>query len=396
MLLDNEFTGDMRVENEVRSLQKKGHKVTVLSLNFGNCPNEEIYHGAKIIRIPVSLKWKKRMKGLSNTWLDLYTQFWSYHLTQYLQNHHIDALHIHDLYLVGAGLKTRRKGSYSFSIVADLHENYPAALENYSFVKKFPAKYIVSIKKWRETEKKWLQEVDRVITVIEEAKQRYQSIGIDPNQIYIVPNYVAKEEFLSTYGEASNQKYSSTDKSFTATYIGGFDIHRGLETVVEAIPKINQKIDRFKLVLVGSGANMDDLKRRAQSLKVEHQISFEGWQKPAMLPRYIEKSDICLIPHLKTEHTDHTIPHKLFQYFLLQKPVIVSDCAPLKRIVEDTQAGYVFPSQNVHKFAETMIKAHQNLEQLNTMGKLGEKAVHKYYNWTTSEQNLLALYHSLS
>ena len=35
MILDNEFTGDLRVENEVISLQKAGNKVFVLCLNFG-------------------------------------------------------------------------------------------------------------------------------------------------------------------------------------------------------------------------------------------------------------------------------------------------------------------------------------------------------------------------
>ena len=35
MLLDNEFTGDMRVENEVMSLTEMGHRVTVLCLSFG-------------------------------------------------------------------------------------------------------------------------------------------------------------------------------------------------------------------------------------------------------------------------------------------------------------------------------------------------------------------------
>jgi hypothetical protein len=47
MVLDNEFTGDLRVENEVQALRRGGFNVFVLCLNFGNKPSIEEYHGAK-------------------------------------------------------------------------------------------------------------------------------------------------------------------------------------------------------------------------------------------------------------------------------------------------------------------------------------------------------------
>ena len=47
-------------------------------------------------------------------------------------------------------------------------------------------------------------------------------------------------------------------------------------------------------------------------------------------------------PHEDFEHTQTTVPHKLFQYMMGRKTVLVSDCAPLKRIIGDNEAGYVF------------------------------------------------------
>ncbi len=72
MILDNEFTGDMRVENEVISLSKAGYKVFVLCFNHGNKKAHEDFHGAHIIRIPLSKFRKNKMKGLVNTFIDPY------------------------------------------------------------------------------------------------------------------------------------------------------------------------------------------------------------------------------------------------------------------------------------------------------------------------------------
>ncbi|TVR76794.1 MAG: glycosyltransferase family 1 protein [Saprospirales bacterium] len=394
MILDNEFTGDMRVENEVIALQEAGHQVFVLCLNHGNKPPEEDFHGAKIIRLPLS-KWRtKKMRALVNSFFDPYTLFWKKELIKLFKVYQIDAIHAHDLYLVGAALKARRSNKRQIRVVADLHENYPHALKNYKFTNKFPGKYIISIKKWEKTEIEWLNEVDHIITVIEEAVDRYTSLGINPKKIHVVPNYVNAAEFLDKTGLPEIKEPNTAEP--TALYIGGFDLHRGLESVVRALPAINKEFPNFKLTLVGTGSNEEDLKQLAAELGVTQKIEFMGWRKPAELPGLIKKATLCLIPHLKSIHTDHTIPHKLFHYMIMGKPVLVSNCKPLERIVKETGAGEVFQSNNPSDFAEKVQKLLGNTQRLKSMGEKGQKAVLKTYNWEDGKAQLLNLYNTTS
>ena len=60
MILDNEFTGDLRVENEITALQKAGHQVFLLCLNFGGKKDYEEFGGAKIFRMSLCCKKKER------------------------------------------------------------------------------------------------------------------------------------------------------------------------------------------------------------------------------------------------------------------------------------------------------------------------------------------------
>ena len=394
MILDNEFSGDMRVENEVISLRQAGFEVFILCLNHGKKLQYEDFHGAKIIRIPIKEWWKKKMKGLTNTIVDPYTFFWSRKIKSFVEDNKIDIIHVHDLYLVGAALKAKNILRDPIKIVADLHENYPEALKHYKFTKTFPGKFLISIPKWEKTEIEWLKKVDFVITVIEEAVDRYVQLGVPKETLVVVANYVNEDEFrIDSLKEDIIKRFSNKK---VISYLGAFDIHRGLETLVEAFNKVLSTNKNVELLLVGDGRNAVELQNRVKELRISKNVHFEGWQGAEKLPSYISISSICVIPHLKTEHTDNTIPHKLFHYMLLQKPVITSDCKPLKRIVEAVDSGLVFESGNAKDLAEKILVLLKDPNLCELKGQNGLRAVKEKYNWEVTSKNLINLYKKLS
>lgn len=392
MILDNEFTGDLRVENEVETLVKAGFNVKVLCFSHGKKPLRELYKGGEIMRIPIKKLYKNKMKGLCNTPFDLYTPYWSKKIKQFVTQENIDVIHVHDLYLVGGALKAKAKIKKPLPIVADLHENYPEALKYYKFSNTFPGNIIISIKRWQKIEVEWLNKVDKIIVVVEEAYERIKKLGIPEDKIFCVSNYVNHLEFLSSF-KIENHTVQTED--ITLTYVGGFDWHRGINTAIEALPHILKHFTKVKLNLVGDGINIHELKNLCKQLKVENYVNFTGWLNPKQLPEIIHQSSICFIPHIKTNHTDNTMPHKLLQYMLLKKPVLSSNCNSLVRIIEDTKAGEIFESGNANDFAQKVLKMIANPNLLNDYGKNGYEAVMNKYNWDKTAKNLINLYKNL-
>ena len=76
----------------------------------------------------------------------------------------------------------------------DLHENWPVLL-NLSSHTQTLGKLLFSEKQWRNYEKEVLGQVDGIITVIEEAKDRLIEIGIDSDKIEVVSNYLNLNTF---------------------------------------------------------------------------------------------------------------------------------------------------------------------------------------------------------
>jgi len=392
MLLDKEFYGDLRVENEVQALSAAGFKVYVYCFMFNGTFREDDYHGATIVNIPVSKKFIYKLRGLTNTIFNFYPGYLVRTIKKYIAQHQIDALHIHDLYLFEAGLRIKNLFK-NIILIGDLHENYVEGLKYYKFANTFPGNVLISIKKWQASEVEWCSKFDYLITVIEEAVERYKNLGIPENKFSVVPNYVNLDTFLTDKIDKSIvRKFKD---NFSVIYVGGFDVHRGLEVAIKAVPFVVNKIENFKLVLVGTGRNFEDLVSLAKSLNIEKYISFEGWQPVKKLSSYIEASSICLIPHLKTQHTDNTIPHKLFQYMVFEKPVIASNCKPLERILNKENAGLVYNANNSEELAESILTLYKNPELRMEMGKRGKEAVISKYNWKEAAKNLISLYQNI-
>ena len=179
MVLESEFKADYRVENEIEQLIKLGNEVTVACYSFSGTNHNEKRDGYTIVRKKISSFIYKTSVGALK--FNFYFNFWKKYLSFLLEEKNYDVIHIHDLPLAKVGLDLRKK--YRIPVIMDLHENWPALVSLSTHTQTFLGKLLSSEKQWRNYEKEVLGQVDWIITVIEEAKERLIGIGIDSNKI---------------------------------------------------------------------------------------------------------------------------------------------------------------------------------------------------------------------
>ena len=121
-------------------------------------------------------------------------------------------------------------------------------------------------------------------------------------------------------------------------------------------------------------------------------VIFTGWVDFKYVPTYIHISDVCLVPHHSSGHTETTIPHKIFQYMLMCKPIIVTDVGPLARVARLANSGIIVPSGGYDEMADAVIKLYNNPELVEDFGKNGREAVINGLNWETDADKLCKLY----
>ena len=393
------YPEDIRVTKEAMSLVEAGFEVHLLCQSKpGQTAYEKLSSGVHVhreeitLRTPESTGAKQRMRSfVRNLAIDRPRHEWRNAISRFVHDAGIDVLHCHDLPALPVACEVAR--DCAVPIVADLHENWPGftitGLHQLPVWKQVLRRRLYG--QWKRLEQKFLPQCNRV--VVEEAAQRIRnSCSVAAEKLVVVSN----TEDASTLVTGNESFVNCFPGRWTATYVGGIGPHRGIDTSIRAAAIAGPKVPGFQLAVVGpSELQIPRLERLIHEAGADDYVTIIRKVPSAQVPDYIRSSQVCLVPHNDTEHTNTTVPHKLFQYMLLERPVLVSDCPPLERIVRAAGCGEVFRRNDADHMAELLMKMHSDPQQLDAWAVQGARSASTEFSWANDATRLVEMYDSL-
>ncbi len=391
MILDKTFPPDPRVENEAISLIGKGHEVFLFCLKYDKNGEDVLIKGIQVKRYK-SNKLEYKLSALAYTF-PFYSNLMKLKIVRFLKKYRIEAIHIHDMRIAEAVFKANK--TLKLPTVLDLHDNMPEIMKLYTHLQKFPGKQLISPKKWKQKEEEFIHKSTKIITVsqefIEEVVRRTKIVR---DKIVLVPNTVHQ----SFYKDAliDNMIVGTYKSDFVILYLGDTGLRRGLQTAIESIFILKEKIPNVKLVIVGVSSTDTILKQQVTDLKLENYVDFKGWQDVSLFPSYIVASAVCISPlHRNIQH-DVAYANKLFQYMSFGKPVLVSNAIAQKNLIEKTNSGLVHLEKDAHDFAKKVLQLYVDPALRDRLGSNGKQFVEEEFCWEKTSEKLIALYANLS
>lgn len=383
MILDGEFTHDERVEKEIQTLFKAGHEIIVAALTFSGLPYEERRGNCIVLRKSISKFITKSSVGALK--VPIYFNFWRRYLKDIFEIYKIDAIHIHDLPLCQIGKEAKMK--YKIKLVMDLHENWPALLSVSSHTHTIPGRILSSEKQWRSYEKECAIEADRIITVVDEMKERISKLGISDKKIIVLENTPENQSITEL-------NYQRDERFFTVVYIGGISFHRGLQYAITGLSLLVPELP-VRLWIAGDGKYCSVLKDQVRSLNLQNNVEFFGMVAKEKTDDLMKKADLGLIPHIRSEQSDNSSPNKLFYYMSAGLPVLASNCSSVKRVIDETNTGMTYVFDSPSDFASVLKRLYNDHEGRVIFASNGKKAVREKYNWDQGSVSLVNLYSGL-
>ncbi|WP_339660940.1 glycosyltransferase family 4 protein [uncultured Polaribacter sp.] len=390
MILDAAFPPDPRVENEAVSLVHAGHQVFLFCLKYADEKTSENINGIEVRRY-ASNKLEYKLSALAYT-VPFYTFLMQHKIHQFIKDTKIEALHIHDIRIAQAVFNTNKK--YNLPVVLDLHDNMPEVMKLYPHLQKFPGKYIISPKKWKQKEEEFIKKATKVISVSPEFIETLQTrLPSEKEKFILVPNTIRAAFFENyTLDNVILEKYKN---NFVILYLGDTHVRRGLQTAISSVVNLKDKIPNVKLVIVGKNTTDTILKQQVEDLKLQEFVDFEGWQNVSLFQSYILTSAVCISPlHRNLQH-DVAYANKIFQYMSLAKPLLVSDAIAQKRLVERTNSGLVHQEKNINDFSDKILKLFSDEKLRTELGANGKNFVRNEFSWEQTSKKLLHLYDNL-
>jgi len=149
------------------------------------------------------------------------------------------------------------------------------------------------------------------------------------------------------------QGYDALDSGFVFGYLGRVSYEKGLDILLEAFGKVSARIENAKLLIVGDGADLADLRNRHCHETWWKDVVIAGLQTWENAMKHLRLIDVLVVP-------------SRFEGFGLSAvegmaaslPVIASDTGGLKEIIQDGESGLLFENGNVDELAERMSRLY--------------------------------------
>jgi glycosyltransferase involved in cell wall biosynthesis len=383
-VFDADYPWDVRVEKIARTLVENGNHVHLISRNCERRPAYELRDSIHVHRLPVlfpaSLNSRLSFPAFFNP-------LWIRHISRVVEQQSADVIMVRDLPLVLSAVSAGRR--HRVPVLFDMAEDYPAMIRDIWRFEGGKFRNLVMRNPWavKQVERLSVHRVDGILTVVEESKARLvDQYGIRPDRISIVSNTpVLPADGAPRQGQIERVE----NERVKLVYVGGLQEGRSLDVVIAGIRQVSHTVD-CSLTVLGSGHSEPELRRMASELGIESRVHFEGFVDHAAIGEFIASSDVGLVPHAATDHTNTTIPNKVFDYMWHGLPVLASNTRPVQRIVETEGCGLTYRWDRPEDFAATLPKLADS-EVRRRMGEKGRNAVERTYNWGADAKRLLAV-----
>ena len=349
------------VYNLSRKLEERGHKVTVICADE---PRElNIYEGYKF---PV-----KRLRYVGKVANTNITPM----LPIKLLNEDYDIIHTHlptpwsaDCSAFAAGLKRK-------PLIITYHNDITGLGFNGKIARLYNQTFLKLLLKKAET----------IIITHKEYLELSAYLPSYSNKVEVVPVGVDTKKFCPL-----NIDRSRTDIFFLSV-LDKFHRYKGLADLLKAVQIVKKDVPKIKLTVGGSGELLEEYKRMAYNLDLEHNVEFVGFIPEEKIVEYYNGSDIFALP--STTSMQEGFGMVLLEAMACGKPVVTTRIAGISREVHECCAGEIIEPGDVKGLAQAISNLIMDKKAAKTMGIRGRRLVDKRYSWDAVADDVSKIYY---
>jgi len=210
---------------------------------------------------------------------------------------------------------------------------------------------------------------------------------------FAIPNAVdlTQTDTLISHADIAELRRSlGLDGHVVVGMVSRLSREKGPQYLLEAMVSVVRQVPTAKLLMVGDGADRDSLGQQARRLGITEQIVWVGRLLRDEAMRRMAVMDIVAVPS-EFEGFGLTAAEAM----ALGKPVVASDVAGLREVVEDKATGFLVPVGDVSALATAITRLLQDAAMRQCLGKAGRRRVEERFSMPVFADRYLRLYRSL-
>lgn len=165
-------------------------------------------------------------------------------------------------------------------------------------------------------------------------------------------------------------------------FLGILSKDQGIENLIKAMPKILNKNPDVKLRIIGSGNEMENIKKLSKYLDIDKNVEFLGFIKENReVDKLLQECKVGIAPYLlsKNSFKYYTDPGKIKTYLGAGLPIVMSDISNIARVIKDKKAGIII-NDKIDEIAQAVNSIFSNVREYDKLQK-NAFALSKEYSW---------------
>lgn len=197
--------------------------------------------------------------------------------------------------------------------------------------------------------------------------------------IEIVPNGVDIELFQTVYAnsEIKSFRYNlGIKEEYVILTTSRLVYKNGVDILIKAVAKLKEKRPGVKLLIIGGGPELVNLKKMADKLKLEMDVLFLGQISQKDLPLYFRVADVFARPS-----RSEGLGNSFLEAMAARIPIIGTPVGGIVDFLKDGETGFVSKPEDANDLAEKInyVLGHSDIRKKIITN--AESLVKRHYSW---------------
>lgn len=345
-----------------RELVRQNVDVTVVTARIKGTAAYEELEGVKVNRVPCL---SVNVPGLYPPPL-IISPFFSMYLKRLDEENGFDIIHLQNRFFVDfdtAALYARLRHK---PFMMTIHNARPLGISPAITI--FGSAYDWLIGRWP------FAMADRIIAVSEWVKYDIAKYHIDERKIVPVHNGINVSSFKPTAATSVRKQYGIDGPMLL--FVGRMITQKGIPYLIEAMPLVLVRHPDAKLLLIGRGNALENLKKKTKAMGLEKSVLFSGYMTEEMLKEAYGTCDLFVLPSIW-----EVLPIAILEAMSSARPVVCTNAGGNAELVKDGLNGYVVPMRDPEALADKINALLDDPEKRKSMGRAGRRRAEDEFDW---------------
>jgi len=225
-----------------------------------------------------------------------------------------------------------------------------------------------------------LTRCDHIIAMSESLANLTIQLGVSPANVTRIPDGVDPNYFSP----------QSADREPVILFVGSIIQRKGVDFLIDAMPKVFARHTAYRLVLIGEGPLDRDLERKAKMLGVSDKVELLGALSPDGVRNWMRKSKLLVLPSI-----EEGLGVVLLEALACGTPCIGTSVGGIPDIIHD-QVGSLVPPRDPEALAQSIISLLDNQEEWQRKSIAGRSYILENYAWESIAGQIADVYYRVA